>query len=82
MRDRRRQYAKLIEEKKIPQSKDRTHVIYVAVPKKQDPQSVVMEEFEFQINSEGTHYEFSFGHIKLRVFDWRKYSKMMRRIKQ
>ena len=52
------------------------------MPKKEDPQNVMMEEFEFLLNSEGTHYEFSFGHIKLRVFDWRKYSKMMRRIKQ
>ena len=73
MRERRRRHDQLIEERKIPKNKDRTQVIYVAVPRKDEPEEVVMEEFEFQLDAEGVNYEYQFGHTKLKIFDWRKY---------
>ena len=41
-----------------------------------------MEEFVFHLDEIGRNYEYHFGHTKLQVFDWRKYQRMLRHIKQ
>ena len=41
-----------------------------------------MEEFEFQLDAEGVNYEYQFGHTKLKIFDWRKYQRLLRHYKR
>ena len=67
MRERRRHKEKMPEEeRKVPPGKDRTYLIYVSVPPKQDDKASgenVMEEFEFQLDESGKNYEYQFGHV-------------------
>ena len=56
MRERRQRHKQLVEEKKIPAGKDRTFLIHVSVPAKQQDEASakhIMEEFEFQLDAEG-----------------------------
>ena len=62
MLERRRNHKQLVEEKKIPAGKDRTYLIYVSVPSKEKDadaeNDLILEEFEFQLDTEGKHYTF------------------------
>ena len=39
-----------------------------------------MEEFVFNLDKLGRNYEYYFGHVKLQIFDYRKYQRMLRHI--
>jgi len=41
-----------------------------------------MEEFVFELDAEGKDYYYQFGKTQLQIFDWRKYQRMLRQIKQ
>ena len=68
--------------RKLPKGKDRTSTIYVQVPDDSgdQDQSIVMEEFVFNLDKLGRNYEYYFGHVKLQIFDYRKYQRMLRHI--
>ena len=73
LRQRRKLHEELIEQKKMAATKDKTQTIYVEVPDKSNPEGVLMEEFVFELDDTGKNYEYSFGHSKLQIFDYRKY---------
>ena len=82
LNQRRKMHDELIEQKKMAATKDKTQTIYVEVPDKSNPEGVLMEEFVFELDETGKNYEYSFGHSKLQIFDYRKYQRILHRVKK